>query len=256
MAALRWRDRASSGAPSQPGCTCGHNPRESWRCLRWASAWRKGQSAAAGAEPRRVPRGARGKGRCAPRLSRTSAWISSTMTVRTVARMRRPPSLVRRMCRAIRGSSRARGAVGATSRPATWRGCRPCERECEFPAIPVIPRESHPEVASGSSGCRPQAPSGVRHKEPLSRRARLAPTSGARRSAQRNAASVLPSTGGRRNEYVFCPALMAGQPLTRCGGVELSQTLAEPPATPPDEAGEESILQSALCGHREEIIRL
>ncbi len=35
--------------------------------------------------------------RCEPRLSSATAWISSTITVRTVESMRRPPSLVRRM---------------------------------------------------------------------------------------------------------------------------------------------------------------
>ena len=37
------------------------------------------------------------KARCDPRLLPTTAWISSTITVRTVFSIRRPPSLVSRI---------------------------------------------------------------------------------------------------------------------------------------------------------------
>ena len=157
--------------------------------------------------------------RCAPRRVPITAWISSTMTVRTVrsiSRLRSAVSsrysdsgVVTRMCGGVR-SIAARSACGVSpvrtaavirggSRPMLLRdrgGCRGAARR-------------------GSCGCRRSAPSAARRRRRALRRAAAprSPSCSRSSSAVRNAASVLPDPVGAAIS-VWRPSRIDAQP--RC----------------------------------------
>ena len=174
---------------------------------------------AAGGRPASASSRSSDSARCAPRLSCATAWISSTMTVSAPARKRRlrlgGEQDVERLGRRdedVRRPARHRLALVrrrvAGAHHDADLGQRAAVASRQRAAAP-------PAAAAGSSGRRCRAPSAARRRRrgcgPRACRPRAAPSR--RSSDQRNAASVLPEPGRRRDQRVGAGARSPASPL-------------------------------------------
>ena len=174
-ARTRARRRRGSAPTSSSGFCVAESPMR-WTGGRTSASSRSSESA-----------------RWVPRLSRARAWISSTITVRTVRsmaaaavareqdveRLGRGDQDVRRLA-AHRGARRAAGVSPVRTSTRT-SGSERVER-----------RGSRRAALAGSSGRRCRAPAAARRRAPASRPAGPGPGAAAPSIADRNAASVLP----------------------------------------------------------------
>ena len=97
--------------------------------------------------------------RCEPRLSSATAWISSTMTVRTVRSISRGLSAVSRMYSDSGVVTRMCGRSREHPLAAPTRACRRCAPPCgsrpeRMPCAARPAPRSRPAAVPGSSGCR------------------------------------------------------------------------------------------------------
>ena len=152
--------------------------------------------------------------RCAPRLVRATAWISSTITAST------PPSISRACEVRIRYSdsgvvTRMSGGVARHRRALALGGVARADRDAHV--LGADPAQRRAQVALDVVGERLQRAD----VDDARGRASAARLGASRSSAHRNAASVLPEPVGA-DSSTFSPAAIAGQAFA-CAGVGASK---------------------------------
>ena len=163
-----------------------------------ASASRRGPAAAAG-RPTSASSRSRDRARCAPRLSRTRAWISSTITVRVVDSIARPESEVSRRYRDSGVVTRMCGGCFAIAVRSDGRGVSGADEHAQLGQRRVQRRGSPPAAPAGSSGCRWTGRGAARRRRPGSAARGRRPAGTASRWRRGSRPASCPSRWGRRS---------------------------------------------------------
>ena len=186
------------------------------RPSRSAAAWPTGRCAP-GAASHSASSRSRVSARCAPRLSRATAWISSTITVSTVRSVSRPRALVTQQVERLgRGDHEARAACAASA-PRCGLVVSPVRtatrdrRGVEARARRATVGDLAPAAARGSRRCRRPAPSAATRRRRAWRPRSSSPAAWARyrRSMHdQEAGERLARAGGRGDQRVAARAMV------------------------------------------------